>query len=131
MTRWTGSDSPSQIWTMVELGTGTLSVCLPTMRPLFSRLKSHPGTAQEQHDTCDEAQGTGSPRARPSISTMRTVGTIPKPSHSPSFTHLGVLGGEIEELFAQDITEKRAKTAPINKIMIKDLPGANTFSSHP
>ena len=32
-----GSDTPTVIWTMVELGIAIVSACLPTLRPLFSR----------------------------------------------------------------------------------------------
>jgi len=90
---------------MVEPGTGTLSVCLPTMHPLFSCLKPHSSSAQRTSDTDGEEHKDEGLETQSSVP---TTATIPKPSQSASFAHLGVLGGELQQLFGRPSTEESA-----------------------
>ena len=94
---------------MVELGTGTLSVCLPTMRPLFSHLRSSSGSVQMIDATADEELGSQGQITQPLTPTMATITNIQRPSQSVDFAHLGVLGVDLEQLFVDTPVEEKQK----------------------
>ena len=94
---------------MVELGTGTLSVCLPAMRPLFSHLRSSSGSVQMTDATADEEHGSQGQITQSLTPTIATITTIQRPSQSVDFVHLGVLGGDLEQLFIDTPVEEKQK----------------------
>ena len=112
----TYTDIQSQVWTAIEMGMGVVSVCLPTYRPIFSRMVPkfknklsswNSGlsgrTLQEWGGGPDRIKSDASEielQRRNSNTTLRLEEptrpelshTRMKPSLSSAFAHLGVLG---------------------------------------
>ena len=91
-----GSDVPVNIWTMVELNIGILSACLPTYRPLFTRRGRN---GSRKTDSSANANGSGSSRSdqNPSDQSLRLQKERSIPSHSKNWSHLGVLGDDVQK----------------------------------
>ena len=114
------TDIQAQVWTAIEMGMGVVSVCLPTYRPIFSRMVPtfknklaswNSGlsgrTLQEGGEPPDRIKSDVSAielrqrlsnmtlhleeePTRPELSHVRM-----RPSQSSAFAHLGVLGNEL------------------------------------
>ncbi|KAK3167196.1 hypothetical protein OEA41_010322 [Lepraria neglecta] len=114
------TDIQSQVWTAIEMGMGVVSVCLPTYRPIFSRMVPkfknklsswNSGlsgrTLQEWGGGPDRIKSGASEielQRRNSNTTLRLEEptrpelshTRMKPSQSSAFAHLGVLGDNMD-----------------------------------
>ena len=109
-----GSDVSPDIWTIVELCTGILSACLPSMRPLISRNKylskyrlgsgsgsGGSGSAKTQEKLGSQSnQGLARQQSNsiPSMPDSPTLTASQSPSQTEEFSHLGVLGKEEPKL---------------------------------
>ncbi len=79
------ADAQTDEWTLVELGMAIVSACLPTYRPLFSKVFRKFGSASEE----GEQKITMHQASDPSLSLQQTRSS---PSQPVNFTHFGVLG---------------------------------------
>jgi len=91
------SDDPVIWWTIIELSTAIISACLPTMRPILSRLGlvrtipvrwiSKLTSISSGGEEAEVERSPSFPHLGPALQTASSV-----PSQSPAFAHLGVLG---------------------------------------
>lgn len=110
---WT--DSQCLIWTAIELGTGIMSVCLPTYRPIFTKLvpkiKTKAASFGSGWDSdrslelpvdmmtnSNPTSNNSEPdfQRSDSDSTLEIRPTRSRPSQSQNFAHIGILGSDLE-----------------------------------
>lgn len=110
------SDDPVIWWTMIELSTAIISACLPTMRPILSRLGivrvipvrwvSKLTSISSGGDTIRAECAAERPDPSPHLQRVRSI-----PSQSAAFAHLGVLGNlDLLEAQMKSDTQLNEKT---------------------
>ena len=96
------SDDPVIWWTIIELSTAIISACLPTMRPILSKLglvRPIPARWISKLTSISSGGAEANPQTNPDFS-EQNLGLQPinsRPSQSAAFAHLGVLGN-LEDL---------------------------------
>ena len=84
-----GDDVTLGVWTMAELGIGTVSACLPTMRPVFLKAFTTFGGSSSNNS---EQQVAEAPNHSDQSLNFDLQQHPSNPALSKAFRHIGVLG---------------------------------------